>query len=185
MSRNGIGQREVRSVVDALKRFAPEIEISQGAFRSSRNRTFCISHFENRTFRISHFAKPDTLRVPADQVSDCPRRQTLSGAAPAAPAQPAYQVLVTDCFKTQSAPLFARWSAALRCVNDEKKKTEAMHSITQTGQRPSKLTVTSQLHLGSACDVHTRSPAAISGSRAPPVSLAEHARVATLKSEAY
>ena len=78
MSRNGIGQREVRSVVDALKRFAPEIEISQGAFRSSRNRTFCISHFENRTFRISHFAKPDTLRVPADQVSDCPRRQTLS-----------------------------------------------------------------------------------------------------------
>ena len=61
----------------------------------------------------------------------------------------------------------------------------AMHSITQTGQRPSKLTMTPQLHLGSACDVHTRSPAAVSGSRAPPVSLAGRAGVAPLKSEAY
>ena len=67
----------------------------------------------------------------------------------------------------------------------KKKKTGAIHFKKKITNRPEakQATVTPQLHLSSACDVHTRSPAAVSGFRAPPVSIAEHVGVAPLKSD--
>ena len=58
-----------------ISRFAKP-DVSHFAFRETGHFAFRISR--NRTFRISRFAKPDTLWVLVDQVSDCPRRQTLS-----------------------------------------------------------------------------------------------------------